>query len=44
MATVLMGAAAPTGSWYARTFHMRRVAEPPFERGSFWASVTFPVR
>ena len=32
------------GSWYARTIHMRRVAEPPFEWESFWASVTFPVR
>ena len=32
------------GSWYARTIHMRRIAEPPFEWESFWASVTFPVR
>lgn len=32
------------GSWYARTIHMRRVAEPPFDWESFWASVTFPVR
>lgn len=33
-----------TGSWYVRTIHMRRIAEPPFEWESFWASVTFPVR
>lgn len=32
------------GSWYARTMHMRRVAEPPFEWEGVWASVTFPVR
>jgi hypothetical protein len=32
------------GSWYARTIHMRRIAEPPFEWESFWASITFPVR
>lgn len=32
------------GSWYARTIHMRRIEEPPFEWESFWASITFPVR
>lgn len=34
---------ARQGSWYARTIHMRRIAEPPFEWESFWASITFPV-
>lgn len=33
-----------SGLWYLRTIHMRRVAEPPFEWESFWASLTFTVR
>ncbi|MBI1966749.1 MAG: DUF4198 domain-containing protein [Gemmatimonadetes bacterium] len=32
------------GLWYLRTIHMRRIAEPPFEWESFWASLTFTVR